>query len=91
MCKDIFLLLFEQMVFENPKTGRVYQFDVNGRIIRDDEFDGWNEFPVKVNAEGSDGSTAKGESDAEAKSLPGKTANNNCGDIVSGVYWRDKI
>ena len=69
------MLVFGQIVLENPKTGQVYEFELKDRVIRDDELDGWKEIPVKPttdpNVEGSDDSNAKNDSDVEAKPLPG--------------------
>lgn len=61
------------MVLENPKTGQIYEFELQDRVIRDDELDGWKEIPVKPNAEPDvEGSEdPNGESGAEAKPLPG--------------------
>jgi len=36
-----------QLVLESPKDGRQYVFELNDRLIRDKELDGFTEIPVK--------------------------------------------
>lgn len=35
------------MILQNPKTGHQYVFELKDRLIRDEEFDGWKEIPLK--------------------------------------------
>jgi hypothetical protein len=41
--------MFIQVILQDPVTNIQYHFEVNDRLIRNSEYDGWKEVPVKPN------------------------------------------
>lgn len=63
------------MVLQDPKTGNQYSFELKNRIIRDEDYDGWIEIPVKpiLSEVGREGTKVvkNNSSSSAAKPLPG--------------------
>jgi len=45
-CPKTFTVVLK-VILQNPKTGHQYVFELKDRLIRDEEFDGWKEIPLK--------------------------------------------
>lgn len=56
-------------MLEDAKTGRIYRFHLNSRLIKDDEFDGCCEIPLLP---GNSDDTEEEEALEESTPLPGK-------------------
>lgn len=65
------------MVIQNPVSGCQYTFEFNDRLIRDNEFDGWTEVPVKLDNDVPEKATADADVDIAEQNEDIRTPSNN--------------
>lgn len=77
------------MMLQDPKTGRQYTFELKDRLIRDNEYDGWKEIPVKHDSEAQKDPSVSDKDAQSAKSLPGRLCKklDLRIELKLGPYW----
>lgn len=58
------------MILQNPVSGCQYTFELNDRLIRDDEFDGWREIAIKLEGDLTGSSAGDVEQHDTISNLP---------------------